>query len=513
MRAIWWCLLLMLWSSVASATLETLVMPGKLATAHAKYEEQCAKCHTPLRNTPQKALCLDCHKEVATDIKTNRGLHGLDPQLIKTDCKTCHTDHKGRGADIVQFNQAQFNHAHTDFPLKGAHQSTLCSACHRTGEPYRKALSSCLDCHKQDDRHAGKLGPQCDKCHSQDQWRDSRFDHNKTSYPLTGKHRQVDCALCHPSQKYKDVPQQCVACHGLNDVHQNRYGDNCKRCHSTQGWKGTAFDHDRDTKYNLVGRHATTPCQGCHNADFKSKLTTDCYSCHRADDEHQGRYGKQCQSCHSPERWAKKQFDHDKATKFPLRGKHREVVCGACHKGPASNEKNKATCQQCHANADIHRRSQGDKCERCHSESGWRERVVFDHDTTQFPLIGLHTAATCADCHPTTEYKGIKSSCLACHGAQDKHKGRLGEKCEACHNPNDWRFWQFDHGQQTKFSLREAHAKLRCDDCHRLATNNLKISSACGDCHRADDVHDGEFGQRCERCHSERSFKDITIKR
>jgi hypothetical protein len=36
-----------------------------------------------------------------------------------------------------------------------------------------------------------------------------------------------------------------------------------------------------------------------------------------------------------------------------------------------------------------------------------------------------------------------------------------------------------------------------------------KRGDDCADCHRADDVHDGEFGPDCGRCHSDRSFKEV----
>ena len=47
---------------------ETLLMPGKLTAAHAKFEEDCAKCHDRSDRSRQTALCLDCHKETAADV-------------------------------------------------------------------------------------------------------------------------------------------------------------------------------------------------------------------------------------------------------------------------------------------------------------------------------------------------------------------------------------------------------------------------------------------------------------
>src|SRR5438445_12193552 len=47
---------------------ETLLMPGKLSTAHVKYEETCALCHDRSDRSKQRRLCLDCHKEIAGDL-------------------------------------------------------------------------------------------------------------------------------------------------------------------------------------------------------------------------------------------------------------------------------------------------------------------------------------------------------------------------------------------------------------------------------------------------------------
>lgn len=567
-------------ASALAGKLETLVMPGKLIAGHAKYEADCEQCHAPFSNTQQRSLCLNCHKTVAADLRTRTGLHGRSSEIQRADCQQCHTDHKGRNADIVQFNAALFNHANTDYPLKGAHARAACASCHKPGTAWRKTASTCHDCHQRDDSHQGKMGKDCSKCHNTQNWRNNDFNHDKTRYPLTGKHSEVACALCHVNNQYKNLPQQCVSCHRLNDVHNNRYGANCKQCHSTRNWKSSSFNHDKDTRFALAGKHKSAACVSCHKVDFKAKLARDCYSCHKHDDEHLGRYGKLCQDCHNAEKWSNKRFDHDKDTKFALRGKHRDIDCQRCHQGPAEKERGKTACHQCHGlddshrgrfgnkcqdchsekkwqdtrfnhdkdtkyplrdkhrevkchvchpgpaekergktacldcheRQDIHRGQQGKQCQRCHSEAGWRGKVVFDHDTTRFPLLGLHSAAACEDCHVSAAYKGTKTECKACHSQRDVHKGRLGSPCQQCHNPNSWKFWQFRH-DPGRYKLKDAHDKLNCLSCHKQVTDKLELRQECDHCHRLQDVHEGNFGQQCDRCHNQRKFNDITLKR
>jgi hypothetical protein len=35
------------------------------------------------------------------------------------------------------------------------------------------------------------------------------------------------------------------------------------------------------------------------------------------------------------------------------------------------------------------------------------------------------------------------------------------------------------------------------------------IDGSCRDCHRNDDVHDGEFGSDCGRCHTAETFREV----
>lgn len=541
--------------AVEAVNIETLVMPGKVIQGHAKYEEQCGKCHESFSKESQRRLCLECHDEEAADLKKKEGLHGRDPLIQEGECKRCHTDHIGRDADIVQFNPDLFDHKRSDYPLRGAHAQLLCSACHKPQQPYRKAPGRCFDCHERSDVHKGSLGKDCAKCHDEKRWRDTEFDHNKTSYPLTGKHQEVSCILCHPGNRYKGVPSKCDGCHRLNDVHGGKYGEKCQECHSTKGWEKGGYDHDKLTKFPLRGRHKEAPCDSCHKQDYKKKLElecsachrkqdkhngvlgkkceschgeerwqdhvfkhekfkeTRCYDCHKADDGHKGRYGEKCQECHETKQWDKSLFSHTQKTRFPLLGKHKDAACLTCHKGEAKNEHGKLKCYDCHQLDDVHGGREGKDCQRCHNPLGWREKIRFDHDMSRFPLIGLHTVVPCEECHLTTNYRETERRCIKCHEQDDDHKGHMGERCEVCHNPNSWRFWQFDHNR-TEFKLKGRHKKISCEACHKSQVErDLKIPLECYTCHRADDIHNGRFGHQCSRCHNENSFKEITLER
>ena len=511
------CSLFFLWlilftQQVYALRIERLVMPGELIQGHQKFEDECEKCHLNFTKKAQTELCRDCHEDIDHDVKNTRGFHG-DTVIGNRACTDCHTDHEGRSARIILFEADTFNHKQTDFELKGKHKLLNCDSCHIAEKKYREAKTECIDCHKKDEPHEQLLGKQCADCHSEDTWHKTEFDHQETDFPLKHKHKEVSCESCHPANISKQISTQCITCHLINDVHGERYGRKCKDCHSSKGWKTVKFNHDKETDFALKGSHKKLSCGSCHSGNvYKDKLKTDCYSCHKNNDEHRGQYGHQCEDCHQSGKWNTVKFNHDK-TDFLLKGKHKDISCHACHRGDLYEEELKTNCYGCHQQDDVHKKSEGDQCENCHNESGWNERVLFEHDMTKFPLIGLHAVAPCEQCHVSHNYKETELACHACHQPDDVHEKKLGIDCMVCHNPNSWGIWQFDHNKQTEYKLDGKHEGLACLACHTKPQEDISLGTACIDCHEKDDIHEGRFTNYCERCHATSSFKDITLVR
>jgi hypothetical protein len=495
--------------------LEKLVMPGKVIEGHADIEAECARCHAPFRDAAQESLCLDCHEEVGADRKAGTGFHGRAPGVRGAACRDCHSEHRGRAADIVGLDRAGFDHRFTDYPLRGAHQRLGCEACHARGQPLREAPSSCVDCHRDDDAHGGKLGADCASCHGEKSWREARFDHDQTHFPLLGKHDAVDCALCHPGNRFEKTASTCLACHRLNDEHLGRFGPRCEDCHSPTGWGELHFDHARDTRFALGGGHRGAPCSACHKGVLHEEhLSTKCVSCHRTDDVHRGRHGNDCERCHSDRAWTAEKFAHERMTNFPLRGAHAELKCERCHTGRLAEQKLSTRCTSCHEDDDVHAGQQGSACETCHNEQGWAVKVFFEHDLGRFPLLGLHAVATCEQCHASARFQDAETECGSCHREDDVHLARLGANCGACHNPNGWQLWQFDHDRQTRFALRGAHLGMDCHACHRApVTGEIRLPLGCRGCHADEDPHHGAFGTDCARCHSDDDWRRVRVGR
>jgi hypothetical protein len=73
----------------------------------------------------------------------------------------------------------------------------------------------------------------------------------------------------------QDDPHECRACHEDPEVHAERFGLNCSRCHTPEAWKPAlllrhtfALDH---------GEKGKVACQTCHT---KTYFENTCYGCH-----------------------------------------------------------------------------------------------------------------------------------------------------------------------------------------------------------------------------------------
>lgn len=420
-----------------------------------------------LEGAHQKVNCAACHKPeniASADLRERSGTYlGLE-----SACLTCHEDyHQGTLAESCTDCHGMeawaptlhFDHAKTDFPLKGAHQEVECIDCHaievRQGRDFQVfngfAFNRCTDCHE--DYHEGRLGSNCTECHSNATWTVGRvtstFNHNRTRFPLVGQHEALECASCHDDGSYKAMPfAQCTDCH--EDYHEGELVDpsgsptDCDQCHSVEKpftWSSYGLIQHNQGTYPLEGAHMATPCTACHQPSKEDRWSfafesTSCVSCH--DNVHQGKLAdtwmepEGCASCHNTAAWNDIAFDHER-TEWPLEGLHQEVSCKECHLPEGVEQQlfngTATQCAACHE--DQHAGQFNEpmqelaRCDRCHSTSAQWDALVFDHDNTQFPLEGKHREAECAACHPKREaegtfftlYKIPERTCVECHGS------------------------------------------------------------------------------------------------
>jgi len=462
----------------------------------------CEKCHEAAKKYREASVrCNDCHRKD----DTHKGSLGVK-------CEDCHTE--------KNWKEARFDHSKTKFALEGKHVDVKCTDCHKLNK-YKDTPKECVACHKKDDDsakgHKGQYGQKCESCHGVKAWKPATFNHDRdTKYALRGKHITTSCTACHKGPLYKEkLEQDCNSCHAKDDKHKESLGKDCASCHTERSWKEPAkFDHDKSS-FPLLGKHVTTDCKECHKSAMFRDAPKDCYSCHKKDDKHVGNLGQKCEECHVERDWKTTtgRFQHDK-TKFKLRNAHAEGVlkCTACHKDLTKFRKTPTDCYSCHKKDDKHEGQAGKECQSCHTDKTWKVEK-FNHSLTHFPLTGRHITATCKSCHATNRYKDASSECYACHKKEDRHKLKLGERCESCHNARSWKLWDFDHNKRTKYVLDGAHIKVACESCHKepapKGKNAAPVGSNCISCHQREDVHDGQFGPRCEQCHVAESWKKL----
>ena len=496
-------------SALHAQSLESVLAPGKLIHAHAKWEDECKSCHVRFDRQAQDGLCMDCHKDVGQDVRARSGFHG---RLAPQPCRTCHTDHKGREARIAAFDPRRFDHAATDFALRGSHATTRCEACHVPGRKFSAAPGECQACHRKDDVHKGALGAACADCHTATNWKEAKFDHATTRFALTGRHADTRCAACHRSTAYRETPRQCVGCHKKDDEgargHRGQFGERCESCHATTAWKPSTFNHDTATKFPLRLRHRTVRCADCHVGNlFAQKPATECIGCHVKDDKHKGTLGRDCASCHTERDWKERaKFDHER-TAFPLLGRHAQTTCDACHKSAVFKEAPK-TCIGCHRKDDRHEATLGEDCGACHVERDWKTtQGRFDHARARFVPRNAHAPprTQCKDCHVDLKsFRKAPQECVGCHRKDDRHEGQLGPQCASCHDDKAWKVPAFDHAR-TRFPLVGRHLATACKSCH--TTPRFKDAARdCNACHRKDDRHKLAFGVTCDSCHNARAW-------
>lgn len=506
------------------------ISPGELSRAHSNLEgiSNCNKCHVVGKKVTS-AKCLECHKEIRELISLNKGYHS-SAEVKNKDCFSCHNEHHGKNFEIVRFDTTKFDHRNASYELVGKHSSLSCKACHKsefikvkksqkTSGTYLGLGTKCLDCHA--DYHQKALSENCSSCHNFKSFKPVLgFDHKKTKYPLFGRHQSVDCSKCHKItdqngkkfQKFTGIPfSKCTDCH--KDVHDNKFGNDCKKCHNEESFKKvaglTGFNHGK-TDYPLEGKHLSVECKSCHKQSLTAKLKFNhCSDCHK--DHHKGQFQKpgvpsDCKDCHTLEGFKSFVFtveSHNKGA-YRLEGAHLATPCFSCHKkGTEWIYKGlKKSCVDCHEN--IHRNYidlkylGNQNCENCHSTVMW-SKVKFDHDLTNFKLTGKHAATTCKQCHFKQEpdgtiqqkFAGLSGRCLACH--TDIHNKQFETKednsCTRCHDLERWKPVRFNH-DNTRFKLDGSHKDLACAKCHKeISDGTLRYIQykfediKCSSCH------------------------------
>jgi len=304
-----------------------------------RFAKECAQCHSPvswrkikgkefdhamtafpLKGKHAMVKCEQCHAKSSKDTNVS-GEVGFKITRFH-ECRNCHADahaqqfdHRAdRGRCEACHNESRFTptlfslaeHQTTRFPLTGAHRAVPCIKCHQEGKVQAKStkifrwgeIQTCTTCHTDihQGQFAGKMPNGCETCHSTQSWEELRFSHEKTHFPLRGKHSVIDCSRCHIQNngitQYAGMNTECSSCH--KDRHAGQFAKNgkteCNACHTEQHWRPTLFDHNIHSRFALTGKHALISCAQCHKQGIVNNqrtiiykpLGTTCVECHPA---------------------------------------------------------------------------------------------------------------------------------------------------------------------------------------------------------------------------------------
>ncbi len=561
---------------------------------HGEFGKNCVKCHSesgwkvikqtahdtgfhdktkfPLRGEHTSVACKSCHGPFPGQRAVFKGLKhetcgachaDAHEGQVKADCEKCHS--------VTGFTPVLFDvkmHDDTRFALAGSHRAVACNLCHKSdrgllrkvpssvrrelsrhGRPLLvsdvklalpDATGKCEACHR--DPHGGQFsgdkGKACDQCHQASSFDKIVFNHDDSRFPLTGKHKAVECGACHyPAADakghmrgivmYKPVDTACASCHA--DQHVGQLAKDgvtaCEQCHSTKGFKPAKFDHDKQSSFPLEGKHKTARCAACHEvidtgtlktARYKP-LPTACASCHQ--DEHKGGFNDFAPAPGPSRAPAPAEAAATTKAPAPKDAKAAPPVHGATTTTAATETATTTVAGPEDALAHLALDATGKNavgCDACHAPKGWSP-ARFAHDRTPFPLVGKHRGVGCVDCHGGDTSRPIPTSCAGCH--QDPHAQEFGLMCRSCHTEDGFNAPNFtvDAHRRTNFPLVGRHAALPCEECHieKRERTFSRAALACVACHAKDaaraslvtvDHARAPFTADCRTCHQPVAF-------
>jgi hypothetical protein len=256
-----------------------------LTGSHTVPPRQCSDCHINNNYNLTSTACYSCHQKDYAGATTPVPHTGFP-----TTCESCH--------DTVLWTHGKFNHASTGFPLTGSHivPPRQCTDCH-VNNNYNLTSTACYSCHQKDytatnnPAHAAAGFPTtCSVCHDTVAWTDSTFNHNNTSFPLTGSHLVPPrkCADCHVNNNYTTLPTACIGCHqtdynnSTNPGHAAQpqfFPTTCLNCHNTSAWTNASFNHAQYTPFPTSHGNANNVCATCH-INSNNYAVFQCTGCH-----------------------------------------------------------------------------------------------------------------------------------------------------------------------------------------------------------------------------------------
>ena len=152
-------------------------------------------------------------------------------------------------------------------------------------------------------------------------------------------------------------------------------------------------------------------------------------------------------------------------------------------------------------------------CSVCHNPTNWDidfTKTKFEHETTDFTLIGQHNVVDCKNCHTNLVFSQAGPECSTCH--TDIHQETVGLDCSKCHTPKSWMVEDINGLHQiSRFPLVGNHLIADCAQCHPRYTDLYfePLNIDCFSCHQQDynsttspNHTEAGFSTDCMLCHA-----------
>ena len=231
----------------------------------------CAQCHTNNNyTTTADRLLLAATRRTSPEPRIRRTWLRASPPIARLP----HDHH---------WTTSTFNHAAV-FPLTGSHATCIARSatpteqlhdrCRRPATAATRRTTTGPRIH----RTRRRFPTDCDTCHTTTDWTGATFNHNNTSFPLTGAHTTVTCAPCHANNNYTDAADRLLRLPpgGLHRDHesQSRVFGLPDRLHHRATPRPTGLRRPSITHNGIPadGLHATA-CAQCH---ANNNYTTRC---------------------------------------------------------------------------------------------------------------------------------------------------------------------------------------------------------------------------------------------
>jgi hypothetical protein len=278
--------------------------------------------------------------------------------------------------------------------------------------------------------------------------------HNRPSHLLLPPERAVDKAMQGGHISYKLPWIKKLAVEALLGIYSDRENAHAEIRQTIEGYYAKNFPDvlkDQKVQVEQAIRAVTTIFDRSIFFTMKVNWTTypndighrdwpGCFRCH--DGHHVSPSGKKltksCAICHTmPQRGplmplgAAAPASKEPWHRWPLEGKHAEILCDRCHRAGCPVTKDCASCHKIATSDPMMSMS----CSTCHLKEAETNPTVncrLCHGLKGLHRKGEHSSSACVACHPAHTWKvTTREACLTCHG--DKKTHHAPTFCGDCH--------------------------------------------------------------------------------